>query len=108
MLAAGSFMHFVLAFVLLFALAIGIGLAGAGTSTTVGAIDTCVPSSLTAVCKPSNPASPAKQAGIRAGDKIIAVAGVPVHNWTQMGKAIRRQPAGTAGRGHRAARRASS
>jgi membrane-associated protease RseP (regulator of RpoE activity) len=93
-LAAGSFMHFVLAFVLLFALAIGIGLAGASTSTTVGAIDTCVPSSLTAVCKASNPASPAKKAGIRAGDKIIAVAGVPVRNWTQMGKALRRQPAG--------------
>jgi membrane-associated protease RseP (regulator of RpoE activity) len=80
--------------VLLFALAVGIGLAGAGTSTTVGAIDTCVPSSLTAACTASNPASPAKQAGIRAGDKIIAVAGVPVHNWTQMGKALRRQPAG--------------
>jgi membrane-associated protease RseP (regulator of RpoE activity) len=94
-LAAGSFMHFVLAFVLLFALAIGIGLAGAGTSTAVGAIDTCVPSSLTSACKPSNPASPAKQAGIRAGDKIIAVAGVPVRNWTQMGKVLRRQPAGT-------------
>jgi membrane-associated protease RseP (regulator of RpoE activity) len=93
-LAAGSFMHFVLAFVLLFALAVGIGLAGAGTSTTVGAIDTCVPSSLTAACKASNPASPAKQAGIRAGDKIIAVAGLPVHNWTQMGKALRSQPAG--------------
>ena len=93
-LAAGSFMHFVLAFVLLFALAVGIGLAGAGTSTTVGAIDTCVPSSLTAVCKASNPASPAKKVGIRAGDKIIAVAGVPVHNWTQMGKALRSQPAG--------------
>jgi membrane-associated protease RseP (regulator of RpoE activity) len=93
-LAAGSFMHFALAFVLLFALAIGIGLAGASTSTTVGAIDTCVPSSLTAVCKASNPASPAKQAGVRAGDKIIAVAGVPVHNWTQMGKALRRQPPG--------------
>ena len=93
-LAAGSFMHFVLAFVLLFALAIGIGLAGAGTSTAVGAIDTCVPSSLTSACKPSNPASPAKRAGIRAGDKIIAVAGVPVRNWTQMGKVLRRQPAG--------------
>jgi membrane-associated protease RseP (regulator of RpoE activity) len=94
-LAAGSFMHFVLAFVLLFALAAGIGLAAAGSSTAVGAIDTCVPSSLTAACKPSNPASPAKQAGIRAGDKIIAVAGTPVRNWTQMGKVLRSQPAGT-------------
>jgi membrane-associated protease RseP (regulator of RpoE activity) len=93
-LAAGSFMHFVLAFVLLFALAIGIGLAGAGTTTMVGAIDTCVPSSLTAACKPSSPASPAKKAGIRAGDVIMAVGGVQVHNWTQMGKALRSQPAG--------------
>src|SRR5204862_3460811 len=71
-LAAGSFMHFVLAFVLLFALAVGIGLAGAGASTAVGAIDTCVPSSLTAGCTSSNPASPAKKVGLHAGDKIIA------------------------------------
>jgi len=94
-LAAGSFMHFVLAFVLLFALAVGIGLASPGTSTAVGAVDACVPASLTAACKASNPASPAKQAGIRAGDKIIAVAGKPVHNWAQMGRALRGQPAGT-------------
>jgi membrane-associated protease RseP (regulator of RpoE activity) len=94
-LAAGSFMHFVLAFVLLFALAVGIGLASPGTSTTIGAVDTCVPASLTAACKPSNPASPAKQVGIRAGDKIIAVAGKPVRNWAQMGKVLRSQPAGT-------------
>jgi len=93
-LAAGSFMHFVLAFVLLFALAAGIGLASAGTSATVGAIDTCVPHSLTAACRASDPVSPAKRAGIRAGDKIVAVAGVPVRNWAQMGRALRAQPAG--------------
>jgi membrane-associated protease RseP (regulator of RpoE activity) len=93
-LAAGSFMHFVLAFVLLFALAVGIGLASPGTSTTIGAIDTCVPHSLTAACKPSDPDSPAKQVGIRPGDKIIAVAGVPVRNWAQMGRVLRSQPAG--------------
>jgi membrane-associated protease RseP (regulator of RpoE activity) len=93
-LAAGSFMHFVLAFVLLFALAIGIGLANPGTSTAVGAIDSCVPSSLTAGCTSSNPASPAKQVGLRAGDKIIAIGGTAVRDWTQMGKALRRQPPG--------------
>src|SRR5499427_7911648 len=49
-LAAGSFMHFVLAFVLLFLLAVGIGLANPSNSTTVGAIDTCVPASLNAAC----------------------------------------------------------
>ena len=52
-LAAGSFMHFALAFVLLFALVVGIGLATASNSTAVGAIDSCVPASLTAGCTSS-------------------------------------------------------
>ncbi len=94
-LAAGSFMHFALAFVLLFALAIGVGLATPSAATTVGAIDACVPASLTVGCTASDPASPAKRAGLKTGDKIIAVGGTPVHNWAQMGKVIRRQPAGT-------------
>jgi membrane-associated protease RseP (regulator of RpoE activity) len=94
-LAAGSFMHFVLAFVLLFILAIGIGLATTSTSTAVGAVDACVPASLTANCTAASPASPAKQAGIRPGDKIVAIAGTAVTGWNQMGKVIRRQPAGT-------------
>jgi membrane-associated protease RseP (regulator of RpoE activity) len=94
-LAAGSFMHFVLAFVLLFTVAVLIGQANSGNSTTVGAIDACVPANLTTVCTSSRPASPAKQAGLRAGDKIIAVGGTPVRDWTQMGQVIRRQPAGT-------------
>jgi membrane-associated protease RseP (regulator of RpoE activity) len=94
-LAAGSFMHFVLAFVLLFAVAVFIGQANPGTSTTVGAIDACVPANLTTACTSSRPASPAKRVGIRAGDKIVAVAGTPVRDWTQMGQVLRRQPAGT-------------
>ena len=94
-LAAGSFMHFALAFLLLFALAVGVGLASPSTATTVGAIDSCVPASLTAGCTAADPASPAKQVGIKAGDNIIAVGGTPVRNWDQMGKVIRRQPAGT-------------
>src|ERR1700684_872056 len=44
-LAAGSFMHFALAFVLLFILAVGIGVTNTTTST-VGAIDPCGPSSI--------------------------------------------------------------
>jgi membrane-associated protease RseP (regulator of RpoE activity) len=93
-LAAGSFMHFVLAFVLLFAVAVGIGQAKPGTSTTVGAVDACVPANLNATCTSSSPASPAKRVGVRAGDKIVAVAGTPVRDWTQMGEVIRRQAAG--------------
>jgi membrane-associated protease RseP (regulator of RpoE activity) len=93
-LAAGSFMHFLLAFVLLFALAIAIGQAAPGTSTGVGAVDACVPVNMNSSCTPADPASPAKQVGIRAGDKIVAVAGVPVHGWDQMGTVIRSQPPG--------------
>ena len=94
-LAAGSFMHFALAFLLLFVLAVGVGLASPSTATTVGAIDRCVPASLTASCTAAHPAPPAQRVGIKAGDKIIAVGGTPVRNWDQMGKVIRRQPAGT-------------
>jgi membrane-associated protease RseP (regulator of RpoE activity) len=94
-LAAGSFMHFVLAFVLLFAVAAGVGLASPTASATVGAIDSCVPATLTSGCTSANPASPAKRVGIKPGDKIISVGGTPVHNWNQMGKVIRSEPAGT-------------
>jgi membrane-associated protease RseP (regulator of RpoE activity) len=94
-LAAGSFMHFVLAFVLLFILAVGIGLANTN-STTIGAIDPCVPKTSTAVsCVKSDPVSPASQSGFRAGDQVVALAGQPVHSWTQLGAAIRAQPPGT-------------
>jgi len=87
-------MHFVLAFVLLFAVAVFIGQANPGTSTTIGAIDACVPANINATTCTSRPASPAKRVGIRAGDKIVAIAGTPVHDWTQMGRVIRRQPPG--------------
>jgi membrane-associated protease RseP (regulator of RpoE activity) len=89
-LSAGSFMHFVLALFLLFVVAAGIGLETASSTTTVGAIEACVPANVNSVCTTKDPASPAKKAGLRAGDKIVSIAGVPVHNsWTEMGKAIR-------------------
>jgi membrane-associated protease RseP (regulator of RpoE activity) len=94
-LAAGSFMHFILAFLLLFILAVGVGLAVPSNSTTLGGTDKCVPKTLTANCKKGEPASPASVAGLRAGDKILAIAGTPVRDWTQMGKAILAHPAGT-------------
>src|SRR6516162_8899384 len=59
-LAAGSFMHFVLAFVLLFVLVVGIGLATASNSTAVGAVDSCVPASVNLGCAKGDPKSPAK------------------------------------------------
>ncbi|MBO0770030.1 MAG: site-2 protease family protein [Actinobacteria bacterium] len=91
-LAAGSFMHFVLALVLLFILAAVIGLAATSSSTMIGAVDPCTPSSLSGGCQHGSSSSPAGRAGLKAGDKIIAVGGERVTGWTQMGRVIRRQP----------------
>jgi len=89
-LAAGSFMHFVLALFLLFVVAAGIGLQGVSGTTTVGAIVPCVPAPRASVCTAKDPVSPAKKAGLHTGDTILSIAGVPVHNsWSQMGRAIR-------------------
>jgi membrane-associated protease RseP (regulator of RpoE activity) len=94
-LAAGSFMHFTLAFVLLGVVAAGVGLEAASTTTAVGAVEPCVPANVnTPNCTKGDPVSPAKKIGIRAGDEIISVAGIPVHTWSQMGKAIRSQRVG--------------
>jgi membrane-associated protease RseP (regulator of RpoE activity) len=93
-LAAGSFMHFAFALLLLFVLAAGIGLATASDTAAVGTVDACVPANVSVGCAAGDPASPAKRAGLKAGDRIVAIAGVPVRDWTQMGKVIRAQPAG--------------
>jgi membrane-associated protease RseP (regulator of RpoE activity) len=97
-MVAGSFMHFALAFVLLLFLAVGIGQATESTTTSIGSISSCVPATLKAFddgsCAGSKAASPAKRAGVKAGDKIIAIAGKPVHTWAQLGDAIRAQPVG--------------
>jgi membrane-associated protease RseP (regulator of RpoE activity) len=96
-LAAGSFMHFLLAFLLVFGLALGIGIENYNT-TQLGTISSCVAASVTAldndVCTLSDPPSPARLAGLRTGDTIIAFDGTPVSTWTQLGSAIRRAPVG--------------
>jgi len=94
-LAAGSFMHFMLALVLLFIIAAGIGLETAGGGTSVGTVESCVPSNMNVGCVKGDPASPASKAGVRTGDRIVSVAGIRVSTWTQMGKAIRAQHAGS-------------
>jgi membrane-associated protease RseP (regulator of RpoE activity) len=93
-LAAGSFMHFVLALFLLFIVAAGIGLETASNANKVGAIESCVPKNINSYCVSRDPSSPAKKAGLHAGDTIVSVGGITVHNWTEMGKAIRSQTPG--------------
>jgi membrane-associated protease RseP (regulator of RpoE activity) len=86
-LVAGSFMHFLLALILLLALPLAIGIENDNT-TTIGTVVTCVPASDTAACAKGEPASPAARLGLRPGDKIVAFAGVPVHTWSQFESAI--------------------
>jgi membrane-associated protease RseP (regulator of RpoE activity) len=97
-MAAGSFMHFALAFVLLLAVALAIGQPVASPTTTIGSVSACVPRDAKASdqgsCAGATAKSPAGLAGLKAGDKIVAVAGRPARNWTQLGDLIRAQPPG--------------
>jgi membrane-associated protease RseP (regulator of RpoE activity) len=100
-LAAGSFMHFVLALFLFFVLAIGVGQASSDTSlpgtNVVSSVAACVPASQHALlsrdpCPSSSmPHSPAEAAGLRVGDRITSIGGRPVANWNQLKTALAAQ-----------------
>jgi membrane-associated protease RseP (regulator of RpoE activity) len=91
-LSAGSFMHFAIAFVLLWVVAVGIG--APNPNSTVVTVSACVPSSAQAQSAPGRPKSPAAKAGIRTGDAIVAVAGHPVHSYNALVSTIRKEPPG--------------
>ena len=79
-LGAGSVGHFLVGYVLLATLFIGVG--ATGLIPKVQAIVDCVPQSATN-CKAGDPISPAKSAGLLAGDKILKINGIEVKNWSQ-------------------------
>ena len=95
-LSAGSAMHFILAIVLVFGLALTVGIATDNT-TQLGTITTCVPKNVTELnngtCTAADPVSPAQQAGLQAGDVVTAFNGHPVSSFTQLGDYIRDVPA---------------
>jgi membrane-associated protease RseP (regulator of RpoE activity) len=97
-LFAGSFMHFVLAFVLLFLVAGAIGLETSGNAAQVGSTIPCVKAtaraSVSGTCTATEQVSPAKAAGLRAGDKVVSFDGKAVSTWTGLGDVIRATPAG--------------
>jgi membrane-associated protease RseP (regulator of RpoE activity) len=97
-LAAGSFMHFVFAAVLIFILAIGIGVENDNT-TQLGTVATCVPANETALtngatCAAGEAKSPAVLAGLKVGDTVTAFNGTKVSNWTQLSDAIEHTTSG--------------
>lgn len=91
-LAAGSFTHFVIAFVLLFVIASGIGL----PSNVVGGVVPCVPTQQGGGCSQQRPASPAAQSGLKPGDRIVAFGGQRVGDWRELTAAIDRHGPGLA------------
>src|SRR3954452_6197954 len=48
------------------------------------------------VCRPGDPVSPAKQAGLEVGDRFVSFNGSPVHGWTDMQRLIRSNRNGAA------------
>lgn len=89
-LLAGSFMHFVIGLVLIFAVAVAIG----EQNTTTISLTRCVPPKQAQLkCPPSAAKSPAVLAGLRSGDKIIAVDGHQVTTWNQLtGQIVAHKP----------------
>jgi membrane-associated protease RseP (regulator of RpoE activity) len=98
-LSAGSAMHFILAFLLIFGLALGIGIENNNT-TQLGTVTACVPANVTALdnnspCPAGAGKSPAEIAGLRVGDEVTSFDGTRVANYTQLTTAIKRVKAGT-------------
>ncbi len=87
-LAAGSVVHFVIAFVLIWVVLVPIGVPGKAT-TTVATVAACVPADGATTCSSSDLASPAKVAGLREGDRVVSFQGRPVESWDELTRQIR-------------------
>jgi len=99
-LGAGSFMHFVLAFVLVFGLALGLGIESDDT-TQLATIATCVPANSTALlngaaCTAKESKAPAALAGLQPGDKVTSFDGIKATSFTQLSDLVKARPFQTA------------
>jgi len=86
-LGAGSFLHFVIGFVLLLTLFLSVGLTS--VTSTVEKVSECIPQKANEVCSAKSTPSPAKNVGILAGDKIIRVDGKSYKDWSDVVSVIR-------------------
>ncbi len=87
-LSAGSITHFIVGFIILYLMAITLGLPNYSERPIVGGTDCAAASQdaktlKLAACGSGDP-SPAAAAGIREGDEIVAVNGQPVATWTEL------------------------
>ncbi|GAA2032416.1 site-2 protease family protein [Catenulispora yoronensis] len=79
-LSAGSITHFLIALTLLLLVPLTWGVKSQDLSGTVGAVTQCLRTTA-GECTAADAPSPAKAAGLRDGDKIVAVDGVAVGGW---------------------------
>ncbi|HET8663378.1 MAG TPA: site-2 protease family protein [Nocardioides sp.] len=65
---------------------------------TVSKVEACVVPAAEdgRVCRPSDPVSPAYQAGLKVGDRFVSFNGTPVHDWTDLQDLIRNNRNGAA------------
>ncbi|WP_131787407.1 M50 family metallopeptidase [Protofrankia symbiont of Coriaria ruscifolia] len=91
-LVAGSFMHFVIALVLIYSVLLALGTSRPSENTVGRTV--CVP--VANECSPGTPAGPAERAGVRAGDRVVNFDGTPITNWNQFTRLIRDHGAGVA------------
>ncbi|MDF3294180.1 M50 family metallopeptidase [Streptomyces silvisoli] len=89
---AGPFMNLVLAVALFLGVLMGFGINS--QTTTVSTVSDCVISQSAAskgkaTCATDDPASPAKKAGLKAGDRITAFNGRPIRDWATLQGDIR-------------------
>jgi membrane-associated protease RseP (regulator of RpoE activity) len=94
-MSAGSITHFILGFVVLYLMAVTMGLpnlAPADPSPVLASTSCARTATTEAQAKdtacPQGAARPAEAAGLRAGDKVLAVGGKPVATWQEMLAAV--------------------
>lgn len=86
-MAGGPLANLVLAFVLLAVAMIGIGLPAA--TTTLGTVSSCIPAAGASECTDADAPSPARAAGLEAGDVVVSWNGVAAQDWGSVQGAIR-------------------
>ena len=105
-LVAGSATHFLLAMFIFFAMAFTTGLPNPALATfqateaspVIGVVTDCVVQDFDdgfRECRAGDPVGPAKAAGLRAGDRIVSVGGVPTPTYGDVVDEVRSSPAGS-------------
>lgn len=90
-LGAGSFLHFVLGFVLLLIFFLGVGTSQ--VTSTIDEVSKCVtPVTGSQACTSSSRPAPAYVAGLKAGDRIVSINGKQITDWSKDVEIIRNSP----------------